>query len=192
MKKVTSVIITLALPLIFMLGCNREISDYLGHLTYKKDLNLIERGIVSATFNSMWIVGYPLYPEAAQILKHYLHGDGSEKIISNSYIKTSPFIKRLIKEKGVGTHRIGFKQHKDWRLSYALNPFRLQVKENGDVNIWQWIHFPTNKKIAVRLNILGRQLRVRDALIHRLEPKAFMLKVSPWNHKEGNSVPASK
>lgn len=172
-------------PVLFMMGCNKQISDYVSHLTYKEKLNPVEHAFVYTAFNSMWVVGYPLYPEAAEILEHYLHGDGTEKVISNSYIKTSPFIKELIKEKGVGTHVIGFKQHKDWRLSYALNPFRLQVKKNGEVNIYQWIHFPENKRIAVRLNIFGRELRVNDALIHKLNPKAFMLKVEPWHHKRG-------
>ncbi len=185
MKKTFIILLLAITPILFMMGCNKEISSYVNHLTYKEKLNPVEKMFVYTSFNSMWVIGYPLFPEAAEILKHYLHGDGTEKVISNSYIKTSPFIKNLIKEKGVGTHVIRFKQHRDWRLSYALNPFRLQVKEDGEVNIYQWIHFPENKKIAVRLNIFGRELRVNDALIHKLNPKAFMLKVEPWNHKKG-------
>jgi len=185
MRKIFMILLLPIMALTFAVGCNKEVSAYVNYLTCKKQpLNSIEKVFVYTTFNSMWIVGYPLFPEAAEILKHYLHGDGSELTVSNSYIKHSPFINKIIREKGVGTHKIFFRQHNDWRLSYALNPFSIQVKKNGDVKIWQWIHFPTNKSVRVRLNFFGRELRVNDALIHKLKPKAFMARVESWNYKE--------
>jgi len=184
-KKIIIVLLIPALFLIFAVGCNKEISGYVNYLTYKKQpLNAIERGFVYVSFNSMWVVGYPLFPEAARILRHYLHGDGTDLTVSNSYIKRSTFINKIIRDKGPGTHKIFFRQHKDWRLSYALNPFTIQIKKSGEVKIWQWIHFPTNKGVRVRLNFFGRELKVNDALVHKLKPRAFMARVESWNHKE--------
>ena len=183
-KLIITLFVAVTVPL-FMMGCNKEISAYVNYLTCKKNpLNPIESVFVHTAFNSMWMVGYPMFPEASEILRHYLHGDGSELTVSNSYIKHSPFIKKIITEKGIGTHKIYFRQHNDWRLSYALNPFSIQIKKNGDVKIWQRIHFPTNKSVRVRLNFFGRELKVNDALIHKLKPKAFVARVESWNYKE--------
>ena len=74
--------------------------------------------------------GYIVAPEAAQSLQHYCFGDGDTLHVKSNYLKTSPVVLKHLKTMKVGDKKwVSFKQHEDWRLSYALNPFTIVKKE---------------------------------------------------------------
>ena len=129
-------------------------------------------------------VGYIFYPEAAAILRHYIYGEGEDLVLSNDYFRKSKFIQRTIKRKGVGIHKISLRQHQDWRLSYALNPFTLHIKKEGTIKIYQKIVFKQPKrKVRTTLNLLGFKVKVNDGLVHTMNPTPFTVYIKPWKRK---------
>lgn len=82
-------------------------------------------------YNSMMYIGGMAYPEAADILEHYIYGQGKDLYLEPDYLKNSPVIVRHLREMRVGeSRRVGLKQHEDWRLSYAVNGFTLTKKQH--------------------------------------------------------------
>ena len=93
-------------------------------------LAIVAIGVIfyKKTFVIMMILGgYFVSPEASDILTHYCFGSGDTLYLDSSYIKRSPVIKREINKLKIGdaVERVGFEQKDDWRLSYALNPFKI-------------------------------------------------------------------
>lgn len=163
------------------------INGYISNLSKKttsNKLTRLDKTIVGAGFNSMILGGYAFYPEAAAILRHYIYGNGKDLFISNDYFKRSKFIQRTIKRKGVGKHKIALRQHQDWRLSYALNPFMLHVKKDGTIKIYQKIVFKhSRQKVRTTLNLFGFKVKVNDGLVHVMKPTPFTVYVKPWKQK---------
>tara|TARA_R110002051_G_scaffold39538_1_gene83197 strand:- start:836 stop:1423 length:588 start_codon:yes stop_codon:yes gene_type:complete len=156
----------------------------LARKTTSNKLDIFDKTIIGIGFNSMIAVGYFSYPEAAAILRHYIHGEGEDLLLSNDYFKKSKFIQRTIKTKGVGKHKISLRQHQDWRISYALNPFILHIKKNGTIKIYQKIVFKHPKrKVRTTLNLFGFKVKVNDGLVHAMKPSPFMVYVKPWKQK---------
>ena len=77
------------------------------------------------------------YPEGAAFIDHYLHGGGRDLRLASDYIRRSPVVRqRLVALPVERTVAVTLRQQQDWRLSYALNPFRLR-REAHRVVIYQ-------------------------------------------------------
>jgi len=121
------------------------------------------------------------YPEGVKVLTHYVFGDGEKLELKSNYIPNSPVVIKSLKSMKVGqTKVIRFKQYKDWRLSYALNPFRLKKTKNG-FEIYQYIKFDKTGKIYTIVNILGVKMKIYDNWVNLLNPTPYMLTYSHTN-----------
>lgn len=113
-------------------------------------------------------------PEASQILDHYCSGNGDTLFLDNSYIKRSPVILREMQGMKEGQiKKIRFTQKEDWRLSYALNPFKIK-KEGGKFKIYQYIKFDSKGKDYTDLNLGFTKIRVKDGMVHVYECKPYV------------------
>jgi hypothetical protein len=73
---------------------------------------------------------------------------------------------------GDAVERVGFEQKDDWRLSYALNPFKIKRTKEG-YEIYQWIEFDQTGKVPTKLNLGITKITVNDAVVHAFECKPF-------------------
>jgi hypothetical protein len=85
-------------------------------------------------------------------------------------------IVKLAKKMKVGqtVKCFGFKQYKDYRLSYALNPFTISRSKDG-YTISQWIAFDTTGKVHTTLNLFLFKVNVPDNFVHTFECTPFMV-----------------
>lgn len=122
----------------------------------------------------MILGGYFVSPEASDILTYYCFGSGDTLYLDSSYIKRSPVIKREINKLKIGdaVDRVGFKQKDDWRLSYALNPFKIKRTKEG-YEIYQWIEFDQTGKVPTELNLGFTKITVNDAVVHAFDCEPF-------------------
>lgn len=122
----------------------------------------------------MILGGYFVSPEASDILSHYCFGSGDTLYLDTSYIQQSPVIRREVNKLKIGdvVERIGFKQKEDWRLSYALNPFKVKRTKEG-YEIYQWIEFDKTGKVPTVLNLGVTTITVNDAVVHAFDCKPF-------------------
>ncbi len=133
-------------------------------------------------YEGMIVAGKFLYPEGAEILNHYINGNGSDLNLDPTYIQSSPVVVRHLQKMRIGeTKVVRFSQREDWRLSYALNPFKLK-KEKDRVLLWQEIEFLKSKHVYTELNFGVFKLKLQDGLIHSLKPKKFVVR-SEWVYK---------
>ena len=110
------------------------------------------------------------------VLSHYISGSGETLQLDPVYIKNSSVVRKAIKNMRIGeTKKISFKQSEDWRLSYALNPFRIARKSDG-YEISQWIEFDRSNKVYTYLNLGFTKIKVYDNLVHAYSCKPFMVK----------------
>jgi hypothetical protein len=131
-------------------------------------------------YGSIILGGKFIFPEGSEMLDQYINGNGEDHYIDADYIKTSPVVEKHLANMRVGETRVVvFKQHEDWRLSYALNPFRIK-KEKDKVKIWQEIVFLKRKDIYTDLNFGIFKIRLQDGLIHALNPKKYTIRAE-WN-----------
>jgi hypothetical protein len=118
------------------------------------------------------------FPEGVSMITHYVFGNGKKLELKSNYLPNSPVIIKSLKSMKVGqTKVIRFKQYKDWRLSYALNPFRLKKLKNG-FGIYQYIKFDTTGKVYTIVNILGVKMKIYDNWVNLLNPTPYMLTYS--------------
>jgi hypothetical protein len=114
-------------------------------------------------------------PEGSAILQHYCFGDGTDLVLESDYLPNSPVIKSELKKMRIGQDKvIRFNQNKDWRLSYALNPFHLVKKTNG-FKIYQYIKFDNKGLDVTEINFRLFKIKVKDSWIHVLNPTPFMV-----------------
>ncbi len=124
-------------------------------------------------YNSMIYVGGLAYPEAADILDHYIYGEGENLYLKPDYLRASPVIVKSLKQMRAGESRnVWLEQHEDWRLSYALNGFTLRKKKTK-AQLSQHIIFSKDRSIYTDLNFFLFKVRVPDGLIHALDPTPF-------------------
>jgi hypothetical protein len=110
--------------------------------------------------------GKLFFPEASQIVEHYCTGNGDTLFLDPSYIKNSPVVKREIEGMKNGQEkRVVFSQKEDWRLSYALNPFKIK-KEGNKYKIYQYIKFDKGGKIYTNLNLGFTKIKVSDNIVN--------------------------
>ena len=121
----------------------------------------------------VWLGGLR-YPEGAAIIDHYLHGGGRDLYLPADYIRHSPVVRRPLATLALGqTKVVTLQQQQDWRLSYALNPFRLR-REKNRVVVFQWIVFDSRPAARTVLDLRLLRFTVPDGLIHVLRPQPFM------------------
>lgn len=142
-----------------------------GYLLWKSDFSFKKLPVQAFIFGGKFIS-----PEGSMVLSHYTSGSGEILQLDPTYIKNSPVIRKAIKNMRIGeTKRISFKQSEDWRLSYALNPFRITRKSDG-YEISQWIEFDRSNKVYTYLNLGFTKIKVYDNLVHAYDCKPFMVK----------------
>jgi hypothetical protein len=118
------------------------------------------------------------FPEGVSVLTHYVFGDGEKLELKSDYLPKSPVIINSLKSMKIGeTKVIRFSQKKDWRLSYALNPFRLKKLKNG-FEIYQYIEFDKTGKVYTIVNLGGHKIKIYDSWINLLNPTPYMLTYS--------------
>ena len=121
-------------------------------------------------------------PEGCSILQHYYFGNGKPLELKSDYLPNSPVIKMELKRMKVGqTKVITFKQYRDWRLSYALNPFSLTKLENG-FDLHQFIKFDTKGAVYTYINIGFFKFKVKDNWVHFLKTTPFTVYYHYRNH----------
>lgn len=114
--------------------------------------------------------------EGISILSHYMFGNGEDLVLKSNYIPNSPVIKKELKKMSVGeTKKITFQQKEDWRLSYALNPFRLTKTKNG-FEIYQYIKFDFSGKVFTYVNTPLGRIKIYDNWVHIKKCKPFMVR----------------
>lgn len=81
-----------------------------------------------------------------------MFGDGSDLVLKSNYLPHSPVIKANFQKMRVGqVKRITFDPKEDWRVSDALNPFRLKKTKDG-FEIYQFIKFDTEGDVYTYIN----------------------------------------
>ena len=117
----------------------------------------------------------PVFDEGLQVLTHYVFGDGEDMELNSSYIPKSPVIIKALKEMKVGeTKVIGFNQKEDWRLSYAINGFKLTKKSDG-FEIHQYIKFDTTGNVYTDVHTPLGDIRIYDDWVHFKQCHPFNL-----------------
>lgn len=125
----------------------------------------------------MIVVGYFLFQEASQALRHYCFGDGSNLHISAEYIKTSPVVQKHLANMQIGEKKkVGVKQADDWRLSFVLNPFTIHKKKDK-VEITQWMKFDSKGDVITWLYFIP----VPDNIVHTFDCTPYILR-SEWEY----------
>lgn len=118
------------------------------------------------------------FPEGVSVLTHYVFGNGEKLELKSDYLPKSPVIINSLKSMKIGeTKVIRFSQKKDWRLSYALNPFRLKKLKNG-FEIYQFIQFDKTGKVYTIVNLGGHKIKIYDNWVNLLDPTPYMLTYS--------------
>ena len=113
-------------------------------------------------------------PEGCSVLQHYFLGNGKPLVLESDYLPNSPVIINALKGMRVGeVKRVTFEQNKDWRLSYALNPFHIVKKKNG-FDIYEYIKFDTKGKVFTTINLGGLKFKFQDYWVH-------FFKTTPYN-----------
>ncbi|WP_395802448.1 hypothetical protein [Daejeonella sp.] len=80
-----------------------------------------------------------------------------------------------LKGMGVGeVKRVTFEQNKDWRLSYALNPFQLKKLKNG-FDVYQYIKFDNKGEVYTAINLGGLKFKFQDNWVHFFKTTPFNL-----------------
>jgi hypothetical protein len=123
---------------------------------------------------SMIVGGRIVSPEGSDILYHYCFGNGDTLNIESGYLRSSPVVAKSMMGMKVGEDKkVEFRQAEDWRLSYALNPFRIKREKNGYL-IYQNIEFDRYGKIHTDLNLGFTKIRVYDNIVHVFNCKPFV------------------
>jgi len=116
------------------------------------------------------------YPEAAELLQHYVHGEGKDLRLDSVYFESSEYLDQVISLKGVGNHGpIALNQDQDWRLSLALNPYYLEVTEQKIRIYHPKIKFAdVDGELVYTVVPLGKiRLKVYDNLVSALDVSPF-------------------
>jgi hypothetical protein len=143
----------------------------------KKLIKFIARIALTIVLIILFLVVYfkITAPEGSSILQHYCFGNGEDLELTSDYLPNSPVIISKLKKMKVGQDkRVVFEQYKDWRLSYALNPFQLVKKRNG-FEIYQYIKFDNKGVDFTEINFRLFKIKVKDSWVHVLSPNPFMV-----------------
>ncbi len=132
-------------------------------------------GIKKIVVGIIYLGGLIVSPEASKILYHYSYGDGEKMVLESDYIRNSPVILKHLKTLKVGeSKRVGFIQSEDWRLSYAINGFKL-TKFKDKAVIEQYINFNVSGEEWTELNLYLFKIKISDGIVNELDTKPFLL-----------------
>jgi len=118
------------------------------------------------------------YPEAAKILHHYVHGDGSELKLDATYFRNSRYLTSVISRLGTGDHGpLTLTQSQD-------NPYFLKVTADRVRVYHPQISFaPTNGPKVFTIVPVGRmKIKVFDNLVSALNPTPFSV-YAEWDNQ---------
>ncbi|HEA26640.1 MAG TPA: hypothetical protein ENH92_05900 [Ectothiorhodospiraceae bacterium] len=166
-------------------GTERYLNGYVEYLTKEAkdgtlgsfDMAILHTCILTGIATTRFI-----YPEGSILLYHYIYGDGSDLELPSSYFRESGYLRKKIEELGPGDHGpIVLRQHEDWRLSLALNPYYLSISDRRIRIYHPRIEFATLDSTKVRTVIpLGKmKLQVYDNLVSAINPTPFFV-YSEW------------
>lgn len=117
----------------------------------------------------MIVVGAVFFPEASTILRHYCFGNGDTLYLQSDYIRTSPVVQKRLRKMHVGQEtKLGMHQWEDWRLSYAINGFKMKKKKHK-VIIRQWIKFDGTGDVITWFG----PIPLPDNIVHTFDCKPF-------------------
>ncbi|WP_210487298.1 hypothetical protein [Rufibacter aurantiacus] len=173
-------VVSVSLFLLFLFGkeMGKALSVHFSEMNDRRErgsLTSMDKLQCKALYNSMIYLGWLFYPEAAEVLHHYLYGKGADLYLEPNYMRSSPVVQLALSGMKTGDLKtVAFRQNKDWRLSYAVNGFTLKKKQNN-VLLSQKIIFSKDRKIVTDLNFYLFKVRVPDGLIHVLEPSPFVV-----------------
>lgn len=105
--------------------------------------------------------------EALRIVHHYGFGQGETLVLESDYFPTSPVIQNELKEMRLNEERVvRFHQKEDWRLSFAINGFRLRKLGDG-FSIEQHMAFDTTGEVYTWVPTPFGDIKVPDDIVHR-------------------------
>jgi hypothetical protein len=134
--------------------------------------------LITGTFlflSLAWIVRFSVFREGIQVVTHYMFGNGSDLALRSDHIPYAQVIRKRLASMKVGeTQKVSFRQHEDWRLSYAINGYQLTKTKTGLI-IFQHIAFDNTGKIFTDLHTPVGDIRIFDNWVHVFDCKAFRL-----------------
>lgn len=154
--------------------------DYLTEYFYdvetrriKGTSTLLDKVMMQITFRTMTAGATIVYPEAAKVLRQCVKGNGKDVRLPSRYLKNSPVVKKAIKGKKDGIYGPFYlKQTEDVRLSYAYNPFHIEIKTDKKgrkhIKIYEWMqfHHPKNSRGVRTTFFLGPMtFKLSDSLV---------------------------
>lgn len=150
--------------------------DILSSKVKNKSYSQLDYMFCSVFYRLMIVIGGFIYPEASEILHHYLFGEGEDLFLNPTYYKTHPFILSLVKnQKKVVIGPIGISISEDPRLAYAINPFYIKVSfMNGCYlyEIYQRIEFDKFEKNYYTVIKVGEfSFKLKDGLVYIFEQR---------------------
>ncbi|ALI98097.1 hypothetical protein DC20_02775 [Rufibacter tibetensis] len=173
-------VVSVSLFLLFLFGkeMGKALSVHFSEMNDRREkgsLTSMDRLQCKVMYNSMICLGWLFYPEAAEVLHHYLYGKGTDLYLEPGYVRNSPVVQHALGSMKTGDVKaVSFRQNKDWRLSYAVNGFTLE-KRQGSVLLSQVIIFSKDSRIVTDLNFFLFKVRIPDGLVHVLEPSPFVV-----------------
>jgi|GEM_PF-1307113 len=154
----------------------KGINNYIAKLsenTANNSLTIVDKSIIHAGALLGISISYFSYPEASELLFHYIYGKGERLELSPSYFKKSKYLHGVIKLLGNGQHGpLSLKQKEDWRLSLTFNPYFLIVSSQTVRIYHPKIEFaPSNNKNVFTVVPIGKlKLKVYDNIVSALKP----------------------
>lgn len=155
------------------------VNGYIKNLTQRassNSLTSIDKIVVRTSIFAGISISRIYYPEAAELLQHYIHGEGKDLRLNSGYFESSEYLDQVISQKGLGNHGpIALRQDQDWRLSLALNPYYLEVSEQKIRIYHPKIEFAdVDGELVYTVVPLGRiRLKVYDNLVSALDVSPF-------------------
>ncbi|NBB21556.1 hypothetical protein GVN20_19480 [Runella sp. CRIBMP] len=171
---------------LFRTNTESALNQYLKKMSVRAENRTLTRGdkIIIKTLTHCGIVAaYPIYPEAARIIYHLLHGKGTPYQIPSSYFEDSPYLQNEISKRGIGNFGpIGLRQHQDWRLSLAFNPYYLRITKDSVEVYHPNMACLTSHKIVTTVPLGRLNVRVHDNLLTPFQTPYYCF--AKWRRKD--------
>jgi len=171
-------------------SAEHHINDYIENLANRAssgNLTSVDRLALNISVFSGVTISKFKYPEAAKILHHYIHGDGSELKLDAAYFRKSRYLTSVISRLGTGDHgplTLTLTQSQDWRMSLALNPYFLKITADRIRVYHPQISFTPAKgpKVFTIVPVGRMKIKVFDNLVSALNPTPFSV-YAEWDNQ---------